>query len=126
MYGTCAGVILLARQILLPERTGLGLLDVKVERNGYGRQLDSSIQEVTTEDGSATMEIVLIRAPRIVAMGPDVVTRLRWDNDPIWVEQGRIMGTTFHPELGTDNRFHRRFLELAQQTRESLPSRPSV
>lgn len=117
LYGTCAGVILLARQILLPARAGLGILDVTVQRNGYGRQLDSSLQEVTMEEGSATTEIVLIRAPRIVEMGPDVATRMRWNNDPIWVEQGRIMGTTFHPELGTDDRFHRRFLELAQQAK---------
>jgi len=129
LYGTCAGVILLARRILLPERAGLGILDVTVERNGYGRQLDSSIQEVTLEDGSATTEIVLIRAPRIVEMGPEVVTRMRWNDDPIWVEQGRIMGTTFHPELGTDDRFHQRFLELAQQAQASpaapLPARPT-
>jgi 5'-phosphate synthase pdxT subunit len=127
LYGTCAGVILLARQILLPERSGLGILDVTVERNGYGRQLDSSIQEVEVDGGPVNIEIVLIRAPRIVEMGPDVVTRLRWNNDPIWVEQSRIMGTTFHPELGTDNRFHRRFLELAQQAQQaqqSLPSQP--
>ena len=127
LYGTCAGVILLANEILNPERRGLGLLDITVERNGYGRQTDSSIHRVPLEESAGTsgagpmssteatpyVEIVLIRAPRIVAKGSAVQCHLNWQGSPLWVEQGRIMGTTFHPELGTDDRFHKRFLELA-------------
>lgn len=114
LYGTCAGVILLARHILNPPRDGLGILEVTVERNGYGRQTDSSIHTLALDNGD-TVEIILIRAPRIVSIGSGVEVRLTWQDDPVWVEQGRVMGTTFHPELGAENRFHRRFVELASQ-----------
>jgi 5'-phosphate synthase pdxT subunit len=114
LYGTCAGVILLAHHILNPPRDGLGILDVTVERNGYGRQTDSSIHSVPLQTGGS-VQIILIRAPRIVRVGAAVTVRLSWHDDPLWVEQDRIMGTTFHPELGSEDRFHRRFLELASQ-----------
>jgi 5'-phosphate synthase pdxT subunit len=99
LYGTCAGVILLARDIRNPDRAGLGLLDITVERNGYGRQTDSRIQRVpivATEagalhtdgstDSAAPVEIVLIRAPRIVRTGAAVRCRLTWNGDPLWVD----------------------------------------
>jgi 5'-phosphate synthase pdxT subunit len=119
LYGTCAGVILLARHILNPPREGLGILDVTVQRNGYGRQTDSSIHTIPLDDGGR-IEMILIRAPRIVEAGPGVTIRLSWQGDPVWVEQGRVMGTTFHPELGGEDRFHRRFLELATQARHAV------
>lgn len=111
LYGTCAGAILLAREVRNPPAAGLGLLDVTVERNSYGRQVDSRVRQAVTEDGEA-LEAVLIRAPRIVDVGPGVRVRATLDGDPVWVEEGRVLATTFHPELGHDTRLHRRFLEI--------------
>jgi 5'-phosphate synthase pdxT subunit len=115
LYGTCAGAILLARDVLNPAATGLGLLDITVERNAYGRQTESSIQESRMEDAhEPPIETVLIRAPRIVKVGPEVRVRARMGADPVWVEQGRVQATTFHPELSGEPRIHRRFLSLVQ------------
>ena len=94
-----------------------------VERNSYGRQLQSAIRtrRSSTHDlgagaagrrGDRHRDRALIRAPRIVEPGPGVRVRARLDGDPVWVEQGRVMATTFHPELGADTRPHRRFLQL--------------
>lgn len=129
LYGTCAGVILLARQIRNPDRAGLGILDVVVERNGYGRQTESSIHRVPFPGDDTPVEVILIRAPRIVSLGPGVTTLLQLRDDPLWVEQGRVLGTTFHPELGDDLRFHRRFLAHAaraqeEQARGAMPEPP--
>jgi len=120
LYGTCAGVILLARRILNPDRDGLGILDVCVQRNAYGRQTESHILTLPLEETGKPVEVVLIRAPRIVSVGPDIRTLLRSGNEPLWVEQGRVMGTTFHPELGGDLRFHQRFLHHAEQAMRTL------
>lgn len=112
VYGTCAGAILLAREVRNPAASGLGLLDITLERNSYGRQTESRVRWATTDDGDS-MEAVLIRAPRILAIGAHVRVRARLDGDPVWVEEGRILATTFHPELGAETRPHRRFLEVA-------------
>lgn len=115
MYGTCAGTILLAREVLNPPRSGLGILDLTVERNSYGRQTESSVRSASTDDDdNPRMEAALIRAPRIVRIGDAVRVRAHLDGDPVWVEQGNVISTTFHPELGEDTRIHERFLELAQ------------
>jgi 5'-phosphate synthase pdxT subunit len=116
LFGTCAGAILLADEVRNPAGRGLGLLDITVERNGYGRQLYSSVRSVELEDEGGALEAVLIRAPRIRRLGRDVTVRARLDGDAVWVEQGRVMATTFHPELGNELRPHRRFLALAAQT----------
>jgi 5'-phosphate synthase pdxT subunit len=120
LYGTCAGAILLAREVENPAGRGLDLLDMTVERNGYGRQLQSAVHRVLLDDavagepaGDGAIEVVLIRAPRIRRVGRGVTVHARLDADPVWVEQGRVMATTFHPELGSDLRPHRRFLALA-------------
>lgn len=122
VYGTCAGAILLAREVRNPDGSGLGCLDLTIERNGYGRQADSSVQHATLADDSGldadwtageSLELILIRAPRILRAGPDVRVRARLGGDPVWVESGRLMATTFHPELGLDVRWHRRFVALA-------------
>jgi 5'-phosphate synthase pdxT subunit len=109
IYGSCAGAILLAREVTNPPQPGLGLLDITVERNAYGRQIDSHIARLPMpEEGD--LEAVFIRAPiiRRVGAGGNILAAYR--GDPVWVELGRHMVTTFHPELTADQRVHRRFL----------------
>lgn len=110
IYGTCAGAILIAREVTHPPQASLGLMDITVERNGYGRQIDSRIAKVSLEDGGE-FEAVFIRAPIIRHVGADAVVLASYAGDPVWVEQGRHMATTFHPELTDDPRIHRRFVE---------------
>ena len=124
VFGTCAGAILLAREVRNPAAGGLSLLDITVERNSYGRQVQSDIRQAVLDDTAGladaapgtptTVEAVLIRAPRILHTGPGVRVRARLGGDPVWVEQGAVMATTFHPELGAEERPHRRFLDLAR------------
>ena len=111
IYGTCAGAILLAREVTRPAQASLRLMDIAVERNGYGRQVDSRIAKVPV-DGGGEMEAVFIRAPIIRGVGAGVRVVARYQGDPVWVEQGRHMVTTFHPELTADERVHRRFVEM--------------
>ena len=110
IYGTCAGAILLAKQVSHPAQASLGLMDIDVERNGYGRQIDSRIAKLDT-NGDGTFEAVFIRAPIIRRAGAEVNVLAKYNGDPVWAEQGRHMVTTFHPELTDDLRVHRRFLE---------------
>jgi 5'-phosphate synthase pdxT subunit len=112
-FGTCAGVILLARQVLNPAQRSLGFLDVGVERNGYGRQVDSFEAIGDWSDGSP-LEMVFIRAPRIFRVGAGVEVLARLRTEPVLVRQGRIMGATFHPEMTSDLSVHRRFLGVCQ------------
>jgi len=108
IFGTCAGAILLARDVTNPERKGLGLLDATVERNAYGRQLDSSVLSLTDVDAAALgerpLEAVFIRAPRFTRVGPSVEVLARRGEDPVLVRQGRVLASTFHPELSADRR----------------------
>ena len=108
IYGSCAGAILLAREVTHPAQQSLGLLDITVERNAYGRQVDSRIVRLATETGE--MEAVFIRAPKILKTSGKVTVLASYQGDPVWVEQGRHMVTTFHPELSPDLRVHTRFL----------------
>lgn len=110
VFGTCAGAILLAREVTHPAQPSLGLMDIGVERNAYGRQIHSRIARVQMED-SAEMEAVFIRAPIIKRVGEDARVLATYQGDPVWVEQGRHMATTFHPELTPDDRVHRHFLK---------------
>jgi len=110
LLGTCAGAILLAQSVRNPAGTGLGLLDIDVERNGYGRQLESRVARADLVAGG-TMEAVLIRAPRIVRCGPGVTVCATIDGDPAWVESDRVVATTFHPELADETRVHARWLD---------------
>jgi 5'-phosphate synthase pdxT subunit len=103
ILGTCAGLILLARQVTSPAQRSLGLLDVSVERNAYGRQLDSF--EGRADDGE--LPVVFIRAPRILHRDPEVEVLATWQGEPIWIRQGEVMGASFHPELTDDLRVHR-------------------
>jgi 5'-phosphate synthase pdxT subunit len=110
VYGTCAGAILLASEVTRPVQASLNLMDIAVERNGYGRQIDSRIAKVPVSDGGE-FEAVFIRAPIIRRLGKDARVLASYQGDPVWVEQGRHTVTTFHPELTDDPRVHRRFVD---------------
>lgn len=114
-FGTCAGCILLAKEVTHPAQQSLGVLDATVERNAYGRQIDSVIEEAETKLEGGPMELVYIRAPRIAKTGPSVKVLAERDGFPVLVEQGHILAATFHPELSADRRIHRRFVDLVRE-----------
>lgn len=115
VFGTCAGCILLARRVTKPEQPSLGVLDVTVERNAYGRQIDSTILETPTTLPGGPIETVYIRAPRIMDTGPAVEVLATRDGAPVLVRQDLILAATFHPELSVDRRVHRLFRDIAAQ-----------
>ena len=116
IFGTCAGAILLAAGVSHPDQESLGLLDIDVERNAYGRQIDSRVAHLTPEAEFAArthpgdMEAVFIRAPVIRRVGPRARILARYRGDPVLVEQGPHLAATFHPELTADSRVHELFL----------------
>jgi 5'-phosphate synthase pdxT subunit len=114
-FGTCAGAILLANEVENPKQMGLGALDIRIRRNAYGRQIDSSIR--TGKFENLPLEMVFIRAPKIERVGPDVQVLATEGSDPVAVRQGRVMAATFHPELSDDTRVHRAFLDLVREGR---------
>ncbi|MCX7750825.1 MAG: pyridoxal 5'-phosphate synthase glutaminase subunit PdxT [Candidatus Bipolaricaulota bacterium] len=114
--GTCAGMILLAREITnWPERY-LGVLDIAVERNATGRQVDS-FETTLSADGLGELPAVFIRAPLVRRTGPGVTVLARWGEAPVLVREGRVLGASFHPELTGDTRVHGLFLELCKERR---------
>ncbi|HEX4066228.1 MAG TPA: pyridoxal 5'-phosphate synthase glutaminase subunit PdxT [Acidobacteriaceae bacterium] len=113
-FGTCAGCILLADEVTHPPQKSLGVLHATVERNAYGRQIDSAIQTSETQLPGGPLEMVYIRAPRIAKTGPGVTVLAERDGFPVLVEQGHIMAATFHPELSQDRRVHQRFVDLVR------------
>lgn len=114
VFGTCAGAILLAREVRNPAQRSLGVLDAVVERNAYGRQIDSSILLSDTKLHGGKLEMVFIRAPRIVETGADVEVLAERDGMATLVRQGKVMAATFHPELTSDRRVHQAFVDLVQ------------
>jgi 5'-phosphate synthase pdxT subunit len=119
-FGTCAGAILLATEVENPKQAGLGAIDIRIRRNAYGRQIDSSIREgkflrssLSVEPESA-LEMVFIRAPKIEHVGAGVEVIATEGEDTVAVRQGRAMAATFHPELSEDTRVHRAFLDLTR------------
>jgi 5'-phosphate synthase pdxT subunit len=116
VFGTCAGAILLAKEVLNPAQESLGLVDVTVERNAYGRQTDSRVvklepgAEFAERAGAGELEAVFIRAPIIRRAGSAVKVLAEYDGNPVLVEQGRYLIATFHPELTKDLRVHTLFL----------------
>ncbi|MGA9543606.1 MAG: pyridoxal 5'-phosphate synthase glutaminase subunit PdxT [Candidatus Sulfotelmatobacter sp.] len=114
-FGTCAGAILLAAEVEDPRQAGLGAIDIRIRRNAYGRQLDSSIREgrfLPAQAGDSALEMVFIRAPKIERVGAGVEVIATEGVDPVAVRQGRAMAATFHPELSEDTRVHQAFLDL--------------
>lgn len=113
-FGTCAGCILLANEVRNPSQESLAVLDITVERNAYGRQIDSAIVTTETKIPGGPLEMVYIRAPRIVKTGTDVEVLAERDGFPVLVRQRHILAATFHPELSTDRRVHQIFLDLVR------------
>ena len=111
-FGTCAGAILLAREVHGPDQSSLGLIDIAVQRNGYGRQLASDVRSAQTKLNPEPLEMVFIRAPIIQTVGPGVEILAQDDGHPVIVKQGRILVTTFHPELTSSTTVHEHFLKM--------------
>lgn len=122
-FGTCAGAILLAKEVENPPQESLGAIDISVSRNAYGRQIDSTIRLAETKLPGGPIEMVYIRAPKITRVGKGVEVLAERDGDPVLVRSGdgRILVATFHPELAQDedqskaNRIHRGFLESVRE-----------
>jgi 5'-phosphate synthase pdxT subunit len=110
VFGTCAGAILLAKEVVGPQQSTLGALDVRIRRNAYGRQIQSSVREGLVNGTS--FEMVFIRAPKIERVGDGVDVLGSEGDDPVLVREGKVMAATFHPELTDDTRVHEAFLEL--------------
>jgi 5'-phosphate synthase pdxT subunit len=114
-FGTCAGAILLANHVEGPTQRSLAALDISVERNAYGRQIDSTIVTADTALAGGPLEMVFIRAPRITLTGPTVETLATRDGFATLVRSGHLLATTFHPELSQDPRVHQLFLDLVRK-----------
>ena len=113
VLGTCAGAILVASRVLKPSQESLGLIDITVERNGYGRQVDSFIGTLDSQLGEPAIEAVFIRAPRIRETGPEVEILALNSSEPVFVRQRNIFAATFHPELTGDQRIHKLLVSAA-------------
>jgi 5'-phosphate synthase pdxT subunit len=118
VFGTCAGAILLAREVRHPHQRSLEALDAVVERNAYGRQIDSTILTEPTSLPGGPLEMVFIRAPRVVEAGSQVEVLAEREGFPVLVRQGDLLAATFHPELSADRRIHRLFVETVVAARE--------
>lgn len=119
VFGTCAGMIFLATNTIGAEQPQLGLLDATVERNAFGRQVDSFEADLDIKGLQGPMHAVFIRAPWIEKIGADVevlatVAGADGDQHPVFVRQGRILASSFHPELTDDVRLHRMFIDLVE------------
>jgi 5'-phosphate synthase pdxT subunit len=114
VFGTCAGAIMLAREVENPAQKGAGAIDIRVRRNAYGRQIESTILTDACLLPGGAMEMVYIRAPRIEETGPGVEVLATRDGHPVLVRQGKVLAATFHPELTGDTRVHEEFLKLVR------------
>ncbi len=115
MFGTCAGAILLAREVRNPAQPSLNLVDMTVIRNGYGRQLASEVRHGATAISPEPIEMVFIRAPIIERIGPGIELLAKSEGQPVLIRQGRILIATFHPELTKENTVHEYFLRMADE-----------
>lgn len=127
-FGTCAGAILLAKEVVNPSQPSLGALDISIQRNAYGRQIDSSIMTAPTKLAGDPLEMVFIRAPRIERVGAGVQVLAERENHPVLVRDGQILAATFHPELSNDLRVHELFLQMVQEAKSptSMPQRDGL
>ena len=114
-FGTCAGAILLAREVHGPAQASLGLLDISILRNGYGRQLASDVHMGPTKLRKDPLEMVFIRAPIIESVGKGIEVLAEDAGHPVLVQEARVLAATFHPELTSDTAVHEHFLELTAQ-----------
>jgi len=124
IYGTCAGTILLARDIGGLDQPLLATMDLQVERNAFGRQLQSFETDLHIAPlGAETFRAIFIRAPAIRGVGPEVETLARLDDGTIVAaRQGQLLASCFHPELSGDDRFHRYFLQAVKQAAARQPA----
>lgn len=113
LFGTCAGAILLSREVHDPVQPSLGLLDATIRRNAFGRQIDSFETRIDLAGSDHPLTAVFIRAPRFEQIGPGVDVLARFDDEPVLVRQDRVLAATFHPELTTDRQLQRMFVEMA-------------
>ena len=125
LFGTCAGAILLAREVSGPRQPSLGLLDVTVERNAFGRQVDSFEATLPVTGLEAPVQAAFIRAPRIRAVGPKVLVLARLGDEPVLVRQGRILAATFHPEITGDVAIHQLFARMVTSAESTHATRPA-
>ncbi len=116
IFGTCAGAILLAKEVLNPAQQSLNLIDITVIRNGYGRQLASEVRHGSTAISAEPIEMVFIRAPIIERVGPGMEVLASSDGQPVLIDQGRILIATFHPELTKDNTVHQYFIGMVKKS----------
>ena len=124
LWGTCAGMIMLAREITEQDPVPLGLMDIGVRRNAFGRQVDSFEQPLHIAPlQPEPFPAVFIRAPVVIRTGPAVAVLAALDDGrPVAVQQGHLLATAFHPELTRDHRMHQYFLDLAQAGRNPPPT----
>lgn len=118
-WGICAGAILLAKEVVSPQQASLEALDVRVVRNAYGRQTESFIDQVNPSAqwvDAEPMEGVFIRAPRFETLGPEVKILFSLGSEPVMLQQGKTLASSFHPELTSTNKFHQFFLKLCQES----------
>ena len=113
VLGTCAGMILLATEVLdgRPDQLSFGAIDITVQRNGYGRQIDSFETDLDVVGFDAPFHAVFVRAPKVIAIGTNVEVIAEYDGVPVVVRQGHVMVASFHPELTGDGRLHAKFLQ---------------
>jgi 5'-phosphate synthase pdxT subunit len=113
VLGTCAGMILLATEVLdgRPDQLSFGAIDITVQRNGYGRQIDSFETDLDVVGFDSPFHAVFVRAPKVVAIGTNVEVIAEYDGVPVVVRQGHVMVASFHPELTDDARLHAKFLQ---------------
>ena len=119
IFGTCAGLIVTAREVTNPAQFSLGLIDVAVERNAYGRQRESfeTTGEAILSGRRRPIEMVFIRAPRIRRLGPGVETLAMHQGDAVMARQGSVLVATFHPELTDDRTVHEYFCAMVEESR---------
>ncbi len=118
VYGTCAGLIVLAKEIENYPQESLGVIDIKVMRNAYGRQVDSFDEMVEIKGFNKPFKAIFIRAPRVDAWGPEVEILSTLNNHPIMLRQKNVLVTSFHPELTDDTRVHEYFIKMVEDYRK--------